>query len=125
MDHLVSMLEPEEAIQLGLAEEARHCAAAGMSFHTHPIKDFGLPKLSSFAALTREIHGWLAQGQGVGVHCRGGIGRSGMVTAGVLMLKGQSAQEAITTISVARGSTVPDTVEQGNFLSSFEKCVSS
>ena len=125
MDHLVSMLEPEEAIQLGLAEEARHCAVAGMSFHTHPITDFGLPELPSFTALTRQIHGWLAQGQGVGVHCRGGIGRSGMVTAGVLMVKGQSARDAITTVSVARGSTIPDTVEQGNFLSSFEKCVSS
>ena len=125
MDHLVSMLEPDEAALLGLAQEAQECAAAGMSFHTHPITDFGLPNLTAFTTLTRQISGWLAQGQGVGVHCRGGIGRSGMVTAGVLMVRGQSAQEAIQAVSVARGSTIPDTVEQGSYLSSFEKCLSS
>lgn len=125
MDHLVSMLEPDEAALLGLADEALQCTAAGMSFHSHPIADFRLPKLLPFTSLTRQIAMWMSQGQGVGVHCRGGIGRSGMVTAGVLILQGQSAQDAIKTVSVARGSTIPDTVEQGTFLSSFEKHISS
>ena len=123
MDHLVSMLETEEAAALGLAQEARHCEAAGMAFHTHPIVDFGLPDLASFTALTRQIAAWLAEGQGVGVHCRGGIGRSGMVTAGVLIIQGQTPANSIATVSAARGLATPDTVEQGNFLSAFGKCL--
>lgn len=123
MDHLVSMLAPAEAAELGLADEAACCAAAGMAFHAHPIPDFGLPDQVGFTGLTRQIARWLGQGNGVGVHCRAGIGRSGMVTAGVLIVAVGSVQAAIDAVSVARGKTIPDTVEQGNFLSAFAKCV--
>ena len=118
VSHLVSMLAPDEAQELGLAQEQRDCRAAGMVFHTHPIKDFGLPDLTEFIRLTGQITQWINQGHRVAVHCRAGIGRSGMVTAAVLINLGETAANAIALVSAARHVSIPDTVEQGVFITS-------
>ncbi|MBT7442781.1 MAG: hypothetical protein HN790_02295 [Methylococcales bacterium] len=55
-------------------------------------------------------------GQGVAVHCRAGIGRSGMTTIAVLVRYGLSVDDAITLVSQARGIPVPDTEEQIDWL---------
>jgi len=45
-------------------------------------------------------------------HCRAGIGRSGMMTASVLLHQGLTVREAFARISAARGLIVPDTPGQ-------------
>lgn len=115
-DHVVSMLACDEAVLLGLSEEGPVCEAAGITFSQHPIVDFGLPDPDVFAALVAQINAWLEAGHGVAVHCRAGIGRSGMVTSGVLVLQGQSAAQAMAKVAHARGVSIPDTVEQGKFV---------
>ncbi len=117
---LVSMQPIEEATALGLKEQEAACAVAGLTFHRHPIADFGLPDLTAFTGLTGQIVKWLHQGEGVSVHCRAGIGRSGMVVSGVLITMGQTAQDAMRNVSAVRGALIPDTVEQATFLASFE-----
>ena len=116
---IVSMLATDEAETLGLAGEADACSNAGMLFDQHPIQDFGLPDLNQFQALVDDIKGWIQGGQGVAVHCRAGIGRSGMVASGVLVALGRSAEQAIKDVSHARGVSIPDTVEQGRFIAAF------
>ena len=116
---VVSMLAHGEAEMLGLAREGEICSQAGLEFQQHPIVDFGLPNAADFAALVASIKSALESGQGVAVHCRAGIGRSGMVTAGVLVAQGSSADQAMATVAHARGVSIPDTVEQGNFVHDF------
>lgn len=40
---IVSLLEPAEAHELGLAEEPAFCAVAGIRFHSFPITHRGVP----------------------------------------------------------------------------------
>jgi hypothetical protein len=48
----------------------------------------------------------------VAVHCRQGIGRSGLIAAGVLAASGTSPEDAIAAVSSARGLPVPETSAQ-------------
>jgi len=43
LDVVVSLLEPEEAEQLVLEDEAAAAAASGIAFHLFPIPDRGTP----------------------------------------------------------------------------------
>lgn len=62
-----------------------------------PIPDAGVPEsLEAFAALIERIAdrtGWVA------VHCRGGIGRTGLVAAGLLVRNGWPVEEALETVN--------------------------
>jgi hypothetical protein len=48
----------------------------------------------------------------VGLHCRAGIGRSGLMAAGLLMFLGEQETVAWDRVSKARGLSLPDTQEQ-------------
>ena len=63
----------------------------------------------------------LASGQNVGIHCRQSIGRSGMMAACLLVMAGSSAQAAMESVSNSRGLTVPETPEQIEWVSEFER----
>jgi protein-tyrosine phosphatase len=104
-----------------LADECSACAHVGIEFLSSPTKDFGLPEVLVFDALVQKIAGMLEDGRHVAVHCRAGIGRSGMVTAATLMALGLDVGTAISQVAQARGVPIPDTVEQGKFIADCEK----
>jgi len=54
----------------------------------------------------------LEAGKNVAVHCRQGIGRSGLVAAGVLLAPGMGADKALEVVGAARGETIPETAAQ-------------
>ena len=118
---IVSMLAPDEAALLGVASEAALCAKAGMVFENHPIVDFGLPDETAFRRLVIHIADHLQSGAHVAIHCRAGIGRSGMVASAVLIRLGQTPEQAIEQVSTGRGVSIPDTIEQRQFILNFEK----
>ncbi|MGC1497655.1 MAG: tyrosine-protein phosphatase [Sulfitobacter sp.] len=123
VDVVVSMLDVDEAAELGLSDEADACERVGIAFIHSPIADFGLPDRSVFMRLVTQIAQMLKDGKAVAVHCRAGIGRSGMVTSGALIALGVDAQSAVARITAARGHVIPDTVEQGRFIADFGRRV--
>jgi protein-tyrosine phosphatase len=113
VDVVVSLLESDEADQLGLSEESKVAEAHGIRFISFPIPDRGVPaSVPATIALMAGIAGALEEGKNVAVHCRQGIGRSGLIAAGVLATSGVSADDAIKAASSARGLAVPETSEQ-------------
>jgi hypothetical protein len=62
------------------------------------------------------ITGFLEEGKNVAVHCRQGVGRSGLIAAGALMSSGIATEEAIDLVGIARGLTVPETPDQLEWL---------
>lgn len=110
---LVSLLEPSEALWLGLRDEGPLAESAGMHFISYPILDVHVPPdVASFRAFVAGLADRLRAGERIGVHCRGSIGRSTVTAACTLIHLGWSAKQALKAIETARGCEVPDTNEQ-------------
>ena len=79
----------------------------------YPIQDYGVPHdPESFTALVAEINSYLWNGKHVGIHCIGGIGRSGLTTAALLCKQGMAINEVFNYMSTYRGRNMPDTQQQ-------------
>ena len=113
IDLVVSLLENEEASQLELLDERTRVEDSGIEFMSFPIRDRGVPDSTpeAISLLTRIVDA-LEAGKSVALHCRQGIGRSGLIAAGVLIVSGIAPQEAIRMVTQARGTPVPETTEQ-------------
>lgn len=122
VDVLVSMLEPEEAVDVGLGDEAERCAAAGIMFLGVPVMDHGVPDaFEPVEAAVAAVKGHLAKGLGVGAHCYAGLGRSPLFVAASLIAHGLSDAEAIDLVSKARGYNVPEMAGQHAWLHEFAR----
>jgi len=126
VDVVVSLLTPDEVKELGLTSESVVAEARGIRFLSFPIKDREVPasqaQTEAFIDKVREV---LESGRNVAIHCRQSVGRSGLIAAALLIVKGATAEEAIRRISSARGLAVPETVEQVRWLTQFSKAISS
>ncbi|HEY3453444.1 MAG TPA: dual specificity protein phosphatase family protein [Bryobacteraceae bacterium] len=117
IDMVVSLLETDEAAQLDLAREAEAAEASNVRFVSFPIPDRGAPASTTAAlSLIRVIADSLRNSKNVAVHCRQGIGRSGMIAAGVLVNSVITPEQAIETVSLARGQMIPETRGQRQWL---------
>lgn len=117
---VVSLLEADEERDLGLTDEASECAAHGLRFVPVPVPDRGLPTdRSAFAEAVFAVADELANGEKVAVHCRQGIGRSGLFAVAVLKALGVPTDDAIRAATSARGRPVPETPEQTEWLRRF------
>lgn len=117
IDILVSLLPWEESRELDLDEEKAACSSMGISFVNFPIPERQVPPSRlGFLTFAQLLHKRASEGLGVGVHCRGCIGRSSVLLATVMRLEGFSAEEAFERISDARGLPVPDTAEQAKWV---------
>jgi protein-tyrosine phosphatase len=113
---IISLLTNDEVAELGLAEERHVCGQNEISFLQHSIEDRGLPATDDFAMLVENTFVDLKNGVSIAIHCRAGIGRSGLLAACILQKTGLTADEAIEAVSEARGVAVPDTADQLDFV---------
>ena len=117
IDVLVSLLEDDEAVLLGLQLEEELAGKAEMDFLSFPIVDHSLPEdRQSFCKLVLHLAQAVRDRKHIGVHCLGCIGRSTLVTAAVLIQLGWNAEDALDVIEEARGFPVPDTEEQRRWI---------
>jgi len=117
VETLVSLLDPNEALWLGLGEEGRLAKQAGMRFLSYPILDVHVPaNVATFRAFVAGLADRLRAGERIGVHCRGSIGRSTVTAACALIHLGWKAKDALAAIQAARGCVVPDTTEQQRWI---------
>lgn len=113
INRIISLLEEHESYEVGLSQESRLTEKNDMEFISYPIPDRGLPtSVSEFATFTKRLYHEAAGGLNTVIHCRAGIGRTGIVAAGVLLHCGFEPKEAFSLISEKRGVSVPDTQEQ-------------
>ena len=115
-DVVVSLIEAEEFEELqveglrdGLVEEL------GMSWHWAPIADFSTPEQSVNTKL-KEVLFFLEEGKSVFVHCKGGLGRAGLVSAWLLTHFGRTSYEAIREVREARSPSAIETKAQENWI---------
>lgn len=117
LDVVVLLLTPDEVDHFDLEAEKPLCEAHEIRFVSFPIPDRGVPASKDAAiALINDLEQSLADGKNVVVHCRQGIGRSGLIAACLLVSGGQKPRSAFEDISKARGVIVPETAEQEQWL---------
>ena len=126
VDVLVSMLQPDEADDLGLSAEGAACEAAGIVFESFPIADREVPAATAaFSEFVERLQSELRAGRSVAVHCRASIGRSSLLLASLLCAEGFQPEDAFARLSKARGLQVPDTQEQVRWVERFADNISS
>ncbi len=117
---IVSLIEKHEEIELGLTREAELCSQNNIEFVSFPIPDRGIPNYKQAMNLADSLATKINNSAHVAIHCRAGIGRTGIIAAAVLIKLGVSPQEALHQISVTRGVQIPDTVEQEKWVLALE-----
>lgn len=114
---VVSLLETNEARTLGLDAEREQVKSLGMDFVSFPIPDMGIPtSVEKFASLSKMLLKQVDAGVNTLVHCHAGIGRSGLMAAGILLHCDLDPQQAFAHVSKMRGIRVPETSEQEHWL---------
>lgn len=117
IDTVLSLLTPEEESDLELLNEAQQARDHGMEFVSFPIPDRQVP--SSEAGMSQALgmlDAALSKGKNVVVHCRQGIGRTGLLAACLLVLKGWPPEKAVKSLSAAREAEIPETAEQRRWI---------
>jgi protein-tyrosine phosphatase len=122
LDIVVSLLEKDEAAQFELVNEGDVAESNGVRFISFPIPDRGVPASTREAlSLFNTIAAALEEGKNVALHCRQGVGRSGLIAAGVLLTSGLGVDRALEVVSEARGEAIPETPAQLQWI----KCLPS
>ncbi len=120
LNAIVSLLAANEIKDLNLAHEAEAVQAAGLAFVSFPIADFGVPDhLLDTIKFVDSLAALRAESKKIGLHCRQGLGRSPLIAACLLVRAGVTPAAAWEKIGAARGTTVPETDEQREWLNRF------
>ena len=109
IDMVLSLLTPEEEQALDLAAEAGAAQARGMGFISLPIPDRQVP--DSEAGVTTVVEGAgsaLSSGKNIAVHCRLGVGRTGLIAACLLISKGACGAGPRPAAASQAAQTVPE-----------------
>lgn len=118
---LVSLLEEHEYVEVGVSDFSR-MVPKGILHLKLPIKDMATPDEAWEQQWKKEgriIRSVLRRGGKVCIHCMGGLGRTGMVAARLLVEFGVHPERAIKTVREARPGTI-QTREQEDYIRSFE-----
>jgi protein-tyrosine phosphatase len=119
---VVSFLTPDEIASFELEAEKRLCEDHGIRFVSFPIPDRGVPESAAAAGnLLNDLKRSLVKGDKVALHCRQSVGRSALIAACLLVRVGKEPGVAFEQIGSARGGTVPDTIQQEQWVADREK----
>lgn len=93
--------------------------ALGMRWLHLPLPDATAPTAQwdrGWVAARRGVHAELDAGGRVLVHCKGGLGRAGMVAALILVERGMAPDEAVKAVRRARGPGAIETAAQERYV---------
>ena len=114
---ILNLVEDHEMRALGVADTARRLPA-GIAYLRLPIRDAGLPDEAwerEWALTSPGLHARLQAGERLVVHCKGGLGRTGLVAARLLVERGTPPAEAVAMVRAARPGAI-ETVEQYRYV---------
>lgn len=118
-DLAISLVTAEELAALQVEGLGQALRVRGIEWLHLPIEDFSIPTTSweaEWRASRAKVHALLDHGGRVLVHCKGGLGRAGLVSALLLIERGDTARAAIAKVRAARSPDAIETAEQVSYL---------
>ncbi|KAF7710748.1 cyclin-dependent kinase inhibitor 3 isoform X1 [Silurus meridionalis] len=96
---------------------------SGLNVHHLPFPDGGVPEMPQCARILDELQHCLHTQRRTVIHCYGGLGRSGLITACLLLhlSSTMTPTKAIEILRELRGRGAIQTVKQYNFLHEFRE----
>jgi hypothetical protein len=120
-DVLVTAMRPYEYGVLGIPRLVDSAERLGMTVRPFEIADRSVPgpeRAEAFDALIEVLSDDLRAGRNVTVVCRGGLGRSGLIAACVLVRQGETPARAIGRVRSARPGAI-ETRQQERYVQTY------
>lgn len=114
---VVTLAEASELEALGVPDLGARVRAAGLAWLHLPVRDFGVPDRrfeAAWGTAGAAIRTRLLAGRDVMLHCRGGIGRSGMIAARLLVELGADPEAAIGAVRAARPGAIETAAQEAH-----------
>jgi ADP-ribosyl-[dinitrogen reductase] hydrolase len=119
-DLAIALLEDHEFPRLGIARFRQDVAESGVPWEFAPIVDGGVPD-AEFELAWRElgprVRSILRAGGRVLIHCRAGLGRTGLLAATLLIELGAEPETAIAEVRRARPGAIENCAQKTYVLS--------
>lgn len=115
---LVSLIEDHEFAMLDVRSLPERVEALGMRWWHLPIRDMETPDEhfeTRWRETGEELRELLGRGLAIAVHCRGGLGRTGMIAARLLVELGSEPAIAVASVREVRPGAI-ETAEQERFV---------
>lgn len=119
---LVTVMESEELKALKVENLGERATRAGLKWFQLPIVDGGIPDRRFHAIWTgiaSRLYTELHAGRKIVIHCRGGLGRTGLIACLLLIEMEYTPHEALERVRAARPGAV-ETKEQEGFVLSYQ-----
>ncbi|WP_114947654.1 ADP-ribosylglycohydrolase family protein [Microvirga calopogonii] len=112
---VVTLVTARELIDLKIPTLGDEVRSRFMEWHHLPIEDWHAPDAAfeaTWPASSRRLRTLLETGNRVLVHCKGGLGRAGMITARLLVEMGAHPEQAMADVRAARSPLAIENVAQ-------------
>lgn len=113
---VLTLVEPEELVILKVEQLGEAVEQRGMRWLHLPIADFSVPNQTfeqHWITHGAEIRQMLRHGEDVLVHCKGGLGRAGMIAARLLVELGMEPNAAIRAVRRERQGAIETPAQLG------------
>jgi ADP-ribosyl-[dinitrogen reductase] hydrolase len=112
---VLTLNEEHEFGGVGVPDFASRMGRAGFTWHHLPIPDGGVPDSmfeQRWESVGHDVRSTLRSGKRVVVHCRAGLGRTGMIAARLLVEMGMTSEGAIGSVRAARKGTIETSAQE-------------
>jgi hypothetical protein len=106
---VLTLVEPAELAELKVPQLGHEIRQRDIDWRHLPIADYSVPTETfeqQWITHGREIRAMLRNGDNVLVHCKGGLGRAGMIAARLLVEMGMEPTEAIRAVRRVRKGAI-------------------